>query len=500
MKKIVTTMILAGAMSAGAWAGGLLHNTNQHIAFLRMMARGASHEIDAVYTNPAGLAFMDHEGWTLSLNLQGVAQSRDVLTTFPMFTQDGHTRLYEGKVFVPVVPSLYGAYKHGKWTFSSFFGFVGGGGKCSFDNGLPLFEASVMAGVAAQSRQLLQGAAGKFAPLLEQNPAALAQYPQTAALLQQGYIDPTYYNTDMALKGRQYIYGLQFGTSYKVLDWLSVFGGIRMNYFSSNYKGHIITSGNEKLAAAVNEMMPLVKTQAPEYESTIMGIAGEGGLANVKIDCKQTGWGVTPVVGADVVWNGLTLAAKYEFKTRLDIENDNKTFESDVPDAFKEKMNDYRHGVNTPNDLPAVLYTAVGYEFIPNKLRATIEYHYYDDKHAGMAHDKQQALRHGTHEVLAGVEWDINKTFTVSCGAQNTDYGLSDDYQSHTSFSCDSYSIGLGGAVNLSKKIKLNAGYFWTNYKDYHRDEADYFGTTLPGKDTYSRTNKVFGVGIDYKF
>lgn len=56
-------------MTATAWAGGLLHNTNQHIAFMRMMARGASHEIDAVYTNPAGLAFMDHEGWTLSLNI-----------------------------------------------------------------------------------------------------------------------------------------------------------------------------------------------------------------------------------------------------------------------------------------------------------------------------------------------------------------------------------------------------------------------------------------------
>ena len=117
-----------------------------------------------------------------------------------------------------------------------------------------------------------------------------------------------------------------------------------------------------------------------------------------------------------------------------------------------------------------------------------------------MAHDKQKALRHGTHEVLAGVEWDINKTFTVSAGVQNTDYGLSDAYQTHTSFSCDSYSIGFGGAVNLSEKVKLNVGYFWTTYKDYDRSEDNYFNTTLPGKDTYSRTNKVFGAGIDFKF
>ena len=40
-----------------------------------------------------------------------------------------------------------------------------------------------------------------------------------------------------------------------------------------------------------------------------------------------------------------------------------------------------------------------------------------------------------------------------------------------------------------------------TNFiKDYDRSETDYFGTTMPGKDTYSRTNKVFGAGIDFKF
>ena len=37
-------------------AGGLMTNTNYHIAFNRMMARGASFDIDAAYSNPAGLA------------------------------------------------------------------------------------------------------------------------------------------------------------------------------------------------------------------------------------------------------------------------------------------------------------------------------------------------------------------------------------------------------------------------------------------------------------
>ena len=125
MKRITTLVLSLTTVGLSAMAGGLLHNTNQHIAFMRMMARGASHEIDAVYTNPAGLAFMDHDGWTLSLNIQSATQSRDVLTTFALFPEPDHTRLYKGKASAPVIPSLYGAYKKDRWTFSGFFGFTG---------------------------------------------------------------------------------------------------------------------------------------------------------------------------------------------------------------------------------------------------------------------------------------------------------------------------------------------------------------------------------------
>ena len=488
MKRITTLVLSLAAFGLTSFAGGLLHNTNQHIAFMRMMARGASHEIDGVYTNPAGLAFMDHEGWTLSLNIQSASQRRDVLTTFPLFPEADHTRLYKGKAEAPVIPSLYGAYKKDRWTFSGFFGFTGGGGKCNFDSGLPVFDASIIAGIYGQTAALRQQLASNpaIAPIMAD--------PRFAGLLP---LTADKYDINSAMKGRQYIYGLQLGATYKVLDWLSAYAGGRMNYFSGNYRGFVKVMPKPELAATVQQVALAVPTLAPVL-GQLMNDKGE--MANIELDCNQTGWGITPIIGVDLVWKGFTLAAKYEFKTNLNIENDTKTATAE-PAAFEAALNDYKHGVNTPNDLPAVLYTALGYEIIPDKLRATVEYHYYDDKHAEMAKDKQKALRHGTHEVLAGVEWDINKTFTVSGGFQNTDYGLSDAYQTHTSFSCDSYSIGFGGAVNLSEKVKLNVGYFWTTYKDYKRSEPDnYFGTTLAGSDTYSRTNKVFGAGIDFKF
>jgi long-chain fatty acid transport protein len=110
-----------------------------------------------------------------------------------------------------------------------------------------------------------------------------------------------------------------------------------------------------------------------------------------------------------------------------------------------------------------------------------------------MAGDRQEELTHGTHEFLAGVEYDINERFTVSCGGQRTDYGLSDGYQQNTSFACDSWSVGLGGAWNITEKVRLNAGYFITIYSDYDK-QASY------GQETYSRTNNVVGIGLDYKF
>lgn len=450
-------IVLFFACATAMQAGGLLHNTNQSIAWQRMMARGATFEIDGVFTNPAGTAFLGHEGWTLSLNIQSATQKRDVLSTFPLFPTQDHTKLYEGKASAPVIPSLYAAYKRGKWAYSGFFGFVGGGGKSSFDSGLPVFDASIMAGI-----------------------------------YQLHSLPSDKYSINSSMKGRQYIYGFQLGAAYQISDHWSAFAGLRMNYFSGNYNGFVKV--------------------LPKPELAPLGITNE--MANIELDCNQTGWGVTPILSVNYKTGPLTLAAKYEFKTKLEIENDTKTAIAD-PTPFEAALADYKHGVNTPNDLPSVLYVAAGYEIIPNKLRGAVEYHYYDDKNASMAKvvnpanpqekiGKEQLLRHGTHEILAGLEWDINETFTVSCGFQNTDYGLSDDYQTHTAFSCDSYSIGLGGAVNLNENLRLNVGYFWTNYKDYTKEVAagipGYCNTTLPGKDVYSRTNKVFGIGLDYKF
>ena len=111
-------------------AGGLMTNTNYHIAFDRMMARGASFDIDAAYSNPAGLAW-GHEGWQLSLNFQKPWQNRDI-------ELNGVT--YEGKASAPIVPALFASYKNDRWAVSTMIGIVGSGGFVKYDNGVPMFN------------------------------------------------------------------------------------------------------------------------------------------------------------------------------------------------------------------------------------------------------------------------------------------------------------------------------------------------------------------------
>ncbi|MDQ9829062.1 hypothetical protein RFX70_09595, partial [Acinetobacter baumannii] len=61
-----------------------------------------------------------------------------------------------GKASAPVIPSIHGVWKTGKWAVSGFFGITGGGGKASFDSGLPMFDAGAIGLVSKESKGLLK--------------------------------------------------------------------------------------------------------------------------------------------------------------------------------------------------------------------------------------------------------------------------------------------------------------------------------------------------------
>ena len=442
MKKLTVLIVAMLCMALNIKAGGLMTNTNYHIAFDRMMARGASFDIDATFSNPAGLAW-GHEGWQLSLNFQKPWQNRDIELTGDATAPDFFNKKYPGKASAPIVPALFAAYKQDNWAVSGMLGIVGSGGFVEYNEGVPMFNVPIM-----------------------------------ARLLANGLQPNEHYNLDSKMEGKQYIYGGQVNFTYQLTDNIAAAVGLRANYYDGYNRGHVT--------------------------ATTVPAMGSQQLIDLQLDCLQKGWGFTPIVSFDYREGPLTVALRYEFRTKINTENDTKELSATMMGAdalaqFADKVAPYEDGAKTRYDMPALMSIALGYELTP-QLRATLEYHNFDDKHAKMAGDRQKNLTHGTDEYLLGVEYDINDKFTISCGGQRTDYGLDDNYQSNTSFACDSWSFGLGGAWNINEKVRLNAGYFCTIYSDYTKEQANYQTTPWSAKEVYSRTNHVIGLGIDYKF
>ena len=537
IKKVCLSVLLT-ATTVAANAGGLLTNTNQNIAFNRMMSREASIGIDGVYYNPAGVAFMG-DGHYLSLNVQMATQSRTIDNSYALFgnnTNDNSTsRTFKGKAFAPIIPSIQYAYNKKGWSFQFNFALTGGGGKCTFDNGLGSFEKIVS--------ETAMGAVGLASAVDNSLNRCLAAYGMgngqgTKVFTADDVFGSTgSYSFNSYMRGRQYYYGVSLGVAKKITDNFSAYVGVRGVYALANYYGYVkdITVGS----------MPLYQVLD----------ASKTNSADIELNCDQSGFGVTPMIGVDFKAGRWNFSAKYEFKTRLRLKNESvnrapsignlagnlstslatqltskmtamgmsqtqaqtyaeaittqtlsdatvtgtmQSLKSQFDTKLEEAIGEYEDGKKIAGDIPALLTIGVGYKPI-DALRINVGFHWFDDTHATSYNDHHKKLSRGTLEYNAGAEYDINKVVTVSAGWQNTSYGLTDEYMDDKSFVVSSNSAGLGACLHITKKMSLNVAYFRTFYN--HKKTAETVeATKCTYTSDYTRTNDVFGVGLDIKF
>lgn len=511
-----TQIILASAMLAmtatTALAGGILTNTNQSIDFLRNPARDAAIGLDGVYSNPAGVVFMP-EGFHLGVNWQYAHQTRTITSTDDFFAlgkkNNGQTtKVFEGVADAPVIPSIQAAWNKGDWSVQFNFSVPGGGGSCEFENGLGSFERKV--GEIAATFMSLDAFANTLNGL-------------TGSAITDNRV--TGYNMNSYMEGRQYYFGFQLGTAYKINPKLSAYGGLRVLYGTATYKARIsniqVRTENGDLdfgtflphvSQQVTEMMPVatqvytqlatkeamgipLSQQETALKTAIEGLAAtqQSGELNslakyssgVNLLCNQSSVGVAPVIGVDYKLNDqFNFAVKYEFKTQIRMKNESTIFEASEIEA----VNKFRDEEKVNEDIPALL--ALGAQWTPIKeVRLNVGGHYYFDKQAEWYNNAQDKLDHNSYEILAGAEWDVTDRFTISLGGQLTRYGLTDDYMNDMSFVVNSYSIGFGGNYKATDRLTLKAGFFQTEYGTYER--------TIPTKDSFTRTNRVLGVGCE---
>ena len=537
-------MALSIFVSGFMFAGGILTNTNQSVNFLRNPARDAAIGLDGVYSNPAGVIFLG-EGFHIGFNWQYAYQTRTITSQSPLFklgikNNGQDIKKFEGVAKAPFIPSLQAAYNKGDWSIQFNFSVPGGGGKCEFDQGLGSFE-TVVGAIANRLNGVSSQLNGQLAPLGVTVPSV------------------TGYDVDGYMRGNQYYFGVQVGAAHKFNDHLSVYGGLRLLYGTASYDARLnnirvmdgtngislpayfegvikgittakagIAANQTKIADGINQYVNAFMAagmtreqamQTPEVQALsqqgqqlaaadtkLQAVSDEvtasaetlAPYANgVNLKSDQSGWGVAPIVGIDYKTERFNFAAKYEFKTRMRMKNSSTLKEATVITA----TNKYVDGTSVPEDSPALLAVGAQWSVTPS-VRLNLGYHHFFDTDAHWYEHSEKLLDGGTNEYLAGAEWDITNKLQVSGGAQITRYQLTDEYMNDMSFVVNSWTFGLGVGYKVTDKVKVNAAYFQTNYADYDKTMPQQtmkgLGLTMPeGKDSFTRTNKVIGLGVE---
>lgn len=452
---ILSMGILCSVMLYG---GGLQTNSNQSASYIRMLARFGSTEMDGVYYNPAGLVMLK-DGFTFSLNNQSVFQKRMIKSNFPTLA-NGEYREFDGNVTAPFFPSIYAAYKIKNFTISFGFSPIGGGGSSEFKKGLPSFEIPI---------SLVPG------------------------MLSNSGLPTTAYAVDMDMKGYAIFFGYQLGLTYKINDMFGAFLGGRLVAAHNEYEGYMRN-------IQVNSTSPLNPSgemrNAYEYLSQLATATGNPSLQAVadqlsdkKLDVLQKGYGFTPIIGVNFNYNNLNIGARFEFRTKLELENDTK--ENDV------NMAEYNDGVKSRSDMPATLSLGVEYKLLPN-LKLATGGQYYFDKNTNY-NGREKFIDNNSWEISLGAEYGITEKILVSAGYLRFQTGVGAAYQNDINHSLSSNSFGLGGAYIINDMFKINIGGLYTGGVEdtVNRTETS-SGINYDTK--YGRRNWVFSLGLDIHF
>jgi long-chain fatty acid transport protein len=540
MRKLLTfvaSMFITGSLLAG----GLVTNTNQSAAWVRLPSRNASVGGDAVYYNPAGLMKMEN-GFHLSVSNQSILQTRTIKNDYSgpggKYGLNEHT--YDGKVNAPLFPSIYAAYKLDKFAFSFGFNPIGGGGGAEFKKGLPSFEMTP----------------SDLVPLLASQGADA-------------------YRMDVYFKGSSTFMGYQGNVSYKVNEWLSVAAGLRFVTAKNTYEGYLrdieveLPSGWTRGDAIMNGISAGYSTAAAGSTALVAGGAGsltfaqaqaagiitatqraqfEGALTAVgypaatpiaqadaiykgsavkygqtatllgdqAADVEQSGTGIAPIFSANFSPNeNLNIAVKFEMKTKLNLTN--KTTQ-DLLIAYQADgtpLTMFPDGEKNQSDMPAMLSFGLDYKLSPN-FKVSLGSNYYFDKSANYGHNTDDDLNTSTPvvelsnkdiisrngwSIQGGLEYNISEKLLVSCGFVGANQGVNDKYQSDLTYGLATQTYGIGGAYSFTDKIQVNLGFGLTRYTTDSKYIDHKLGSSVyQPLESYGKNTKMIGIGVDFRF
>ncbi len=545
MRKFTLNLLILFLAVSFSYAGGIVTNTNQSSAWVRLLVRDATTEIDAVYFNPAGLTKLN-DGFHFSISTQYITQRKEVLNNYP-FLNDG---LYKGEVKIPIFPGVYAAYKTGSVVFSLGLNPVGGGGEATFDRGLPSFEMEIsdlVPGLQAAGQPVTAYSINSFLEgtstfLGLQGGVSIALSNEFSFFVGGRYINatntyngylkdvtitlggiPTPANTFFTNVASQYTAGAALATAGGTGMQPLIDGGAGpLTFAQAEGMGIIDAVTRAQLEGGLTALgmdptgMTLAVAQASYYgaASSLTASAADASatsnlLSNQEADVKQKGWGFTTIIGFNYAPSDkLNIGFKYESATRIELKNETaKDFtvgytSNGVPITM------FPEGEITRADMPAMVSLGFDYQ-ISSKLSVTSGAHYYFDKSVnygrsldGVAVKNEDVIDKNYWEIGLGLEYALTDQFFVSAGYLSANSGVSENYNTDMSYSMSSNTVAGGLKYALSEKMALNLGVGYTKYNDGSR----VFNHHLEGEmdkivtESYTKDNLFIGVGFDFSF
>jgi long-chain fatty acid transport protein len=542
MRKLLT-FIAAMFITGNLLAGGLVTNTNQSAAWVRLPSRNASVGIDAAYFNPAGLMTLEN-GFHVSVSNQSISQTRTIKNYYagPGGSYGLNRHAFIGTVKAPLFPSIYAVYKLDKLAFSFGFNPIGGGGGAEYKNGLPSFVMTP----------------SDLVPLLRPSQGADA------------------YRLDVFFKGSSTFMGYQGNVAYKVNDWLSVALGLRYVTAKNTYAGHLadievllpggnwtradlimsgIAAGATGAATATTGLVAagagaltlaqvqgagfITATQRAQLEGALISFGYPAAtpvaaadaifkgaaakytatatlLGDQSADVEQTGSGITPVISVNFTPSeNLNIAVKYEMATKLDLTNKTKQDLLIAYDATGTPITMFPNGDKTRNDMPAMISVGLDYKLSSN-LKLSLGSNYFFDKAANYGHKIDDDLNSATptvplsnKEIISkngisfqgGLEYNVSEKLLLSCGFVWANQGVNHRYQSDLTYGLGTQTFGIGGAYSFTDKVQVNLGFGYTRYQRDSKNVDHMLGTSLyQPMESYDKNTKMIAIGVDFSF
>ena len=281
---------------------------------------------------------------------------------------------------------------------------------------------------------------------------------------------------------------------------------MRVGYTSNGYTGYIKNIMTNPTAPAMGLNGTMMRVD--QFMETAAAFLGQMNVNNPELatklatyqaltgdhtlNVKQTGFSVSPIIALAFHYDKWDAAIRYEFEmgTKLKTKSAAVSANDPVINAI------FPNGATVKAETPALLAVAASRWCGPVKI--SLGWNHYFDKQA--QNSFSNVVRGNTNEYLAGVEWQIDKRWLVSAGAQRTQFNLKENNYSDMNFSISAWSVGLGFAVNIIENIRLNAGFMYTAYDKGVTAKGIDAATGLEYKDVYKRTSISWGLGLDLYF